>query len=123
MPGFALASPWGLSLISAREETRFMLHIDRWMPPRHRAYGMRLLRTIVHTQRWGIAEVAPLGWALYFKSGWGSGRGRVEHQVALLQRGRERVSVAILTTAQGTHRYGTRTLRGIASRLLSRLSD
>ena len=66
MPGFALASPWGLSLISAREETRFMLHIDRWMPPRHRAYGMRLLRRIVHTQRWGIAEVARLGWTLYF---------------------------------------------------------
>jgi beta-lactamase class A len=122
MPGFALASPWGLSLISAREETRFMLHIDRRIPPRHRAYGMRLLRTVVHTQRWGIAEVAPPGWTLYFKSGWGSGRGRVEHQVALLQRGRERVSVAILTTAQGTHRYGTRTLRGIASRLLRRLS-
>jgi hypothetical protein len=122
MPGFALASPWGLSLISAREETRFMLHIDRRIPPRHRAFAMRLLRTVVHTQRWGIAEVTPPGWTLYFKSGWGSGRGRVEHQVALLQRGRERVSVAILTTAQGSHRYGTRTLRGMASRLLRRLS-
>jgi hypothetical protein len=123
MPGFSLASPfWGGSQITAREQTRFMLHIDRRMPPRHRAYGMRLLRTVVHTQRWGIAEVAPRGWTLYFKSGWNSGHGRLEHQVALLRRGRERVSVAILTTGQGTHRYGTATLRGIAARLLPRLS-
>jgi beta-lactamase class A len=122
MPGFSLALPfWGSSQITAREETRFMLHIDRLMPARHRAYGMRLLRTVVHTQRWGIAEVVPRGWTLYFKSGWGSGLGRVENQVALLRRGRQRVAVAILTTAQGRHRYGTWTLRGIASRLLRRL--
>ena len=84
---------------------------------------MELLRTVVHTQRWGIAEVAPPGWTLYFKGGWGSGRGLVDHQVALLQRGRERVSVAILTTVSGTHRDGKRTLRGVARRLLRGLAD
>jgi hypothetical protein len=118
MPSFALAVPWGQSLITAREQTRFMLDIERRLPPRHRAYGMKLLRTVVHTQRWGIAEVSPPGWTLYFKGGWGSGRGRVQHQVALLQRERRRVSVAILTSAQGTHRYGAATLRGVALRLL-----
>ena len=45
---------------------------------------MERLRTVVHTQRWGIAEVAPAGWTLYFKGGWGSGTGLVDHQVALL---------------------------------------
>ena len=79
---------------------------------------MERLRTIVHTQRWGIAEVAPAGWTLYFKGGWGNGTGLVDHQVALLQRGRERVSVAILTTISGTHRDGKATLRGVARRLL-----
>lgn len=122
MPGFRLASPWGHSLITARAQTGFMLRIDRRLPPRHREYGMQLLQTVVHTQRWGIAEVAPAGWTLAFKGGWGRGPGRVHHQVALLQRGGERLSVAILTGAQGTHRYGTATLRGIAGRLLRRLA-
>ena len=85
---------------------------------RHRAYALRLLRTIVPSQRWGMAQVAPAGWTLYFKGGWGSGRGLVDHQVALLRRGRERVSVAILTTVSGTHREGKATLRGVAQRLL-----
>ena len=118
MGSFHLASPWGGSLVTAGEQSRFFLHIDGQVPLRHRAYAMELLRTVVYTQRWGIAEVAPAGWTLYFKSGWGSGRGLVDHQVALLQRGRERVSVAILTTVAGTHREGKRTLRGVARRLL-----
>jgi hypothetical protein len=117
MPTFRLAPWWGRSLISAREQTRFFLHIDRLVPRRHRAYAMELLRTVVHTQRWGIATVVPHGWTLYFKGGWGRGRGLVDHQVALLQRGRERVAVAILTVAD-THADGKRTLRGVARRLL-----
>ena len=122
MPRFQLARPWGASLITAREQTRFFLHIDGLVPARHRAYAMQLLGTVVHTQRWGIAEVAPPGWTLYFKGGWGSGRGLVDHQVALLQRGRERVSVAILTTVAGTHRAGKATLRGVAGHLLRGLA-
>ena len=119
MRRFHLVMPcWGCSLITAREQSRFFLHLDTLVPPRHRAFAMELLRTVVHTQRWGIAEVAPAGWTLYFKGGWGSGTGLVDHQVALLQRGRERVSVAILTTVNGTHRNGKATLRGVARRLL-----
>ncbi|MGH2837075.1 MAG: serine hydrolase, partial [Thermoleophilaceae bacterium] len=77
---------WGRSLITAREQSRFFLHIDALVPPLHRAYAMELLRTVVHTQRWGIGEVIPRGWTTYFKGGWGSGRGLVDHQVALLTR-------------------------------------
>ena len=118
MPSFRLESWWGSSLITAREQTRFFLNVDALVPARHREYAMELLRTVVHTQRWGVAEVAPRGWTLYFKGGWGSGRGLVDHQVALLRRGQERVSVAILTTVAGTHRDGKATLRGVARRLL-----
>ena len=80
--------------------------------------AMRLLRTIVRSQRWGIARVRPDGWRLYFKGGWGSGTGRVDHQVALLAKGEERVAVAITTTGNGSHAAGKRTLRGVARRLL-----
>jgi hypothetical protein len=83
---------------------------------------MRLLQTIVPSQRWGIGEVAPPGWTLWFKGGWGSGTGAVDHQVALLQRGQERVAVAVLSTNQRSHRYGKVTLRGVFARLLVSLS-
>ena len=113
---------WGRSLITAREQSRFFLHIDALLPPRHRAYAMELLRTVVHTQRWGLGEVIPQGWTAYFKGGWGSGLGLVDHQVALLTRGNERVSVAVLTTTNGGHKTGKATLRGVFRRLLRGLA-
>jgi hypothetical protein len=114
---------WGLSRIDAADQARFLLRIDTLTPRRHRAYALLLLRTITPSQRWGIARVRPAGWRLYFKGGWGSGTGWVDHQVALLTRGDERVSVAILTHLDGSHAYGEETLRGLALRLLSGLDS
>jgi hypothetical protein len=113
---------WGLSQIDAADQARYFLHIDEYVAPRHRAYAMHLLNTITPVQRWGIGRVRPSGWRLYFKGGWGSGTGWVDHQVALLTRGDERVSVAILTHLDGSHAYGQETLRGIALRLLRGLA-
>jgi hypothetical protein len=118
MRRFHATRPWGLSSIDVADQTRFFLHIDARVPRRHRRYAMRLLGGIVPSQRWGIARVRPPGWALYFKGGWGSGTGWVDHQVALLRRGRRRLSVAILITSSPSHSYGKETLRGIAARLL-----
>ena len=77
-----------------------------------------VLKAMRWSQRWGIARVRPPGWALYFKGGWGSGTGWVDHQVALVRRGRRRLSVAILVTSSPSHEYGKETLRGVAARLL-----
>jgi hypothetical protein len=118
MHRFRVASPWGLSSIDVADQTRFFLHIDRYLPRRHRRYALRLLGSIVPSQRWGIARVRPRGWALYFKGGWGSGTGWADHQVALVRRGRRRLAVAILITSSPSHDYGKETLRGIAARLL-----
>jgi hypothetical protein len=113
-----VTSVWGTSLIDAVDQARYFLRIDRLVAPRHRAYAMKLLNTITPAQRWGIARVRPFGWRLYFKGGWGRGTGWVDHQVALLTRGDERVSVAILTASDGSGLYGNETLLGIAARLL-----
>jgi hypothetical protein len=118
MRRFHVSRPWGLSSIDVRDQTRFFLHIDRWVPRRHRRYAMRLLGSIVPSQRWGIGRVRPRGWALYFKGGWGSGTGWADHQVALLRRGDRRLAVAILITSSPSHEYGKETLRGISARLL-----
>jgi Beta-lactamase enzyme family len=118
MRRFHATRPWGLSTIDVADQTRFFLDIDRRVPWRHRRYAMRLLGSIVPSQRWGIARERPRGWALLFKGGWGSGTGWADHQVALLRRGRRRLSVAILITSSPSHEYATETLRGIAARLL-----
>jgi hypothetical protein len=119
MTRFRLVLPiWGHSEITPRDQARFFYRIDSYVPARHRRYAMRLLATIVPSQRWGVAEVAPAGWNLYFKGGWGSGTGLVDHQVALLTLGKTRVSLAITTRFNPTHAYGKETLRGVAARLL-----
>jgi len=112
---------WGATRTTARDQTQLMLQIDRLLPPRHRAFGMRLLATVVASQRWGVGRVAPPCWQLFFKGGWGAGTGRVEHQVALLRRGAERFSLVVMTTGNRGKRDGERTLEGVAGRLLSRL--
>jgi hypothetical protein len=122
MTRFATNPIWGLSRITARDQTRLWLRLESFVPPRHRDAAMELLRTIVPGQRWGLGRLAyPPGWELFFKGGWGSGTGLVEHQVALLRRGTERVALAILTTGSPSHAYGKRTLRGVAARLLAGL--
>jgi hypothetical protein len=113
---------WGQSRIDAVDQARFFLHIDGRVVPRHRATALHLLSTIVPQQRWGIGRVRVPGWHVYFKGGWGSGTGAVDHQVALLRNCDRRVSVAVLTTGSPSHAYGKETLRGVFARLLRGLS-
>ncbi len=109
---------WGESRTSPRDQVRFMDHLMAYIPHDHRPYARYLLAHVIRSQRWGIGRVVPGGWRLYLKGGWGSGTGRVDHQVALLRRGRERIALALFTQFDPSHAYGKRTLRGRASRLL-----
>ena len=118
MTHFATSPIWGETQITAADQTTFFLHIDGYIAPRHRAYAMSRLAQIVPSERWGIGEVAPKGWKLYFKGGWGYGTGLLDHQVVLLVRGCARVSIAVLTMYDGSHPYGQQTLKGIFARLL-----
>lgn len=122
MKRFTPASPiWGNSRVTPSDQTRYFLRIRSSLPSRHRAYGMKLLASVVPSQRWGIGRVSLPGWRVYFKGGWGSGTGAVDHQVVLLERDGASVSVAVMTLSQGTHAYGKETLRGIFKRLLGGL--
>jgi hypothetical protein len=118
MTHFATDPVWGKTRITARDQTKFFLHIDGFVAARHRSYAMRLLRSVVPWERWGVGEVAPAGWKLYFKGGWGYGTGLLDHQVALFVRGCSRFSIAVLSMFDGSHPYGKATLRGVFRRLL-----
>lgn len=112
---------WGLSRSSPRDQVRFMYHLQRYIPKRHRSYARHLLSHVISWQRWGIGRVVPPGWKLFLKGGWGSGTGLVDHQIALLKHRRKRVALAIFTELQPDHTYGKKTLRGVAARLLGGL--
>src|SRR5919197_675182 len=122
MPCFRFVLPvWGNSTSCPAEQARFFFHLERYVPRRHRGTALRLLSSIVPSQRWGVARARPPGWSLHFKSGWGSGSGGADHQVALLRRGRRRLALAIFTLGNPSHAYAKETLRGVARRLLEGL--
>ena len=121
MRDFHLHSTWGLSRTSPRDHAPFMFELERYIPSRHEGYARRLLSSVVKGQRWGIPKAAPPGWDVYFKGGWGSGTGRVTHQVAFLESGERRIALAIFSENSPSHVYGTTTVRGVAARLLQRL--
>jgi hypothetical protein len=103
--------------IDAADQARFFRAIDRRVPPRHRRYVRRLLSSIVTWQRWGIppASGERRGTKTFFKGGW---RKDLVHQVALLQRGDQRLGLAILTSGQPSQDYGRQTVEGVARRVL-----
>ena len=121
MRHFNYSSTWGLSRTAPTDQARFFHTYERHVPARHERYARRLLASIVSWQRWGVGQARPNGWKLYFKGGWGVGTGRVNHQVAFLERRGERVSLAVFTEYSRSHGYGTRTIEGVAKRLLKGL--
>ncbi|MGH2699173.1 MAG: serine hydrolase [Actinomycetota bacterium] len=122
MKDFSYTRPWGLSETSARDQARFMFKVERYIPKRHRGYARWLLAHVVKSQRWGIGKVRTKGWKKFFKGGWGSGTGAVDHQIVLLKRrDGTKVSLAVMTTNSPSHHYGKKTLRGTFARLLRNL--
>lgn len=119
MRGFAPSAAWGNSTITAADQARFFLKIDRLVPRGHRAFARRVLAGVVDWQRWGIPQQVPSAWKVFFKGGWRpTPAGELVHQVALLEAGRRRLALAVLTAANPSHEYGVRTLEGIAARLV-----
>ncbi len=118
MRSFEWHSVWGLCRTTAQDQALFMRNLRRFLPERHRRYALRQLAQITPTQRWGIGAVRPPGWRIHFKGGWGSGSGAVDHQVALITRGRHRIGLAVTTEANGSHTYGKATLKGVFRRLV-----
>jgi beta-lactamase family protein len=117
MRRFTEVGYWANELITAADQARLFVRIDRLAPRRHRRFLRRLLASIVPWQRWGIAPLAERrGFHVMFKGGWRIGIG---HQVALLERDGRRVALAVLTSGTGDP-YARATEAGIARRLLAK---
>lgn len=120
MSTFSQNVRWGLSKVSAGDQARFASQIEELLPKRHKRYALRLLGSIVSSQRWGVGKERPTGWDLFFKGGWGT-TFWLNHQVGFLKRNGCRVPFAIMTRGNPSPGYGMKTLRGIADRLFKKL--
>ena len=122
MKSFSVAGYWGNATFSAEDQARFFKRIDRLVPRASRGYARELLSSIVGYQRWGFSRYSlAAGFKTFFKGGWReTGAGQLVHEAALFERGRTRISMAVLTDGNTSHDYGTETLRGVARRLFAR---
>lgn len=118
MDHFQYRRPWGLSTVNAAEQAVFMFRLEKFIPNRHDRYARFLLSHVTESQRWGIGELNKPNWRFFFKGGWGSGSGAVDHQVAFIERDDLRIAIAVMTTNSPSHEYATDTLRGVFERLL-----
>ncbi len=120
MRNYRVGGYWGTSQLTASDQARFFGRLGRLFPPKYRAYGRQLLRSVVPGQTWGGAPVARRhGFKTMFKSGWlpRSG-GWVVHQGLRLERGRCTIGVAVLTGSQPSMAAGVESIRGVTERLL-----
>ena len=116
MRKFTDVGHWAGARVTAADQARLFLRIDKLVPPAHRRYARRLLSSIVTSQRWGIARAARRErMKVFFKGGWRNG---ITHQVALLERGGRRLALAVLTSGSPSMAYAQETIERIASRVL-----
>jgi hypothetical protein len=123
LKAFSVDGDWGAARVTAADQVRFFLSIDRLLPaPRRRNYARYLLSHVARFHTWGIPQAARRrGWHVFFKGGWRpDGSGQLVHQGALLERGPRRIAIAVLTDGSPSEKYGHETIRGIAERLLGR---
>ena len=121
MRSFATNAFWGSCLVTAGDQVRFFLSLDRLLPAAYRDFARDLLENVVSFHSWGIPEAARPDWRVFFKGGWRPDEedGQIVHQAALLERGSRKVAIAVLTKQDPSETYGHDTVRGIAKRLLS----
>ncbi len=124
MRDFAISGDWANATLTAADQARFFLALDRLVPRRFRGFARGLLHTVIPPQSWGIPRAARPGWRVYFKGGWRPQEdGELVNQAALLERGSKRISIAVLTSGSALMADGERTIEGIAARLLQRPAE
>ncbi len=119
MRRFAPMPALGLLAHLGAPTRRAFPRIDRFVVRRHRGTAMRLLNTIVGSQRWGIARARPRGVGALLQ-------GRLGRRAPAPWTTRWRCCaaaaagwpLAIITTGNPSHAYGKATLRGGRARLL-----
>jgi beta-lactamase class A len=122
MHSFSVGGSWSEARVTAADQARFFLRLNRLLAPSQRVFGRYMLSVVQPQQSWGIPAAArPMSWQVFFKGGWRPKTGgQVVHQAALLERGHRRIAIAVLSDEDPSEPYGHETVKGVTRRLLSR---
>lgn len=120
MTDFSVYGYWANAQLTAADQVRFFFEMNRLIPHRFRAYAKKLLSHIAGYESWGIPAAArPSGWKVFFKGGWrGTSRGQLVHQIARLQKGHERIAIAVMTDGDPSMSYGIETIEAVTRALV-----
>ncbi|HEX4438298.1 MAG TPA: serine hydrolase [Solirubrobacteraceae bacterium] len=108
---------WAFSQTSAQDQASFMMQLAHLIPARFYGYARYLMATIEAEQSWGFPPVARPRWNVFFKTGALPSEG-LFNEVALLEKGPLRFTVAVFTDGDPSMAYGEQTIEGVAERLL-----
>jgi hypothetical protein len=109
---------WAFSQTSAQDQASFMIQLSHLIPARFYGYARYLMSTIEPEQSWGFPPVARPRWQVYFKTGALPSEG-LFNEIALLEKGPLRFTVAVFTDGDPSMAYGEQTIEGVAERLLA----
>jgi hypothetical protein len=109
---------WAFSQTSAQDQASFMMQLAHLIPTRFYGYARYLMATIEPEQSWGFPPVARPRWRVYFKTGALPSEG-LFNEIALLEKGPLRFTVAVFTDGDPSMAYGEQTIEGVAERLLA----
>jgi hypothetical protein len=118
--GASWGSEWGAALLTAHDQAKFFFEMDSLIPHEFVGYARYLLSHIASYEAWGIPAIArPLGYTVFFKGGWRpSPDTYLVHQIARLEHGRKKFSIAIMTDGDPDMGYGIDTIQGTTQALL-----
>jgi hypothetical protein len=109
---------WAFSQTSAQDQASFMMQLSHLIPARFYGYARYLMATIEPEQSWGVPPVARPRWNVFFKTGALPSEG-LFNEIALLEKGPVRFTVAVFTDGDPSMAYGEQTIAGVAERLLA----
>jgi beta-lactamase class A len=115
---------WGLTKITARDETRLLWLLIRPNPvlsTPERRYGLSLMAHVIASQRFGVPAGAPAGFTVHVKNGWlpvpTATAPWYVNSIGCFTRGRESYSIVVLThgtRARPSMAYGVTTIEDVA---------
>lgn len=119
MRDFAISGDWANATLTAADQARFFLALDRLLPGRFRAFARDQLATVSVAHSWGIPRAARPRWRVFFKGGWRPQEDdELVNQAARLEQGSRHLAIAVLTRGSPLMADGEETIEGVTARLL-----
>ncbi|WP_432085509.1 serine hydrolase [Streptomyces sp. bgisy095] len=110
---------WGLTQINVTDEQRLLSLItakNTVLSDNSRAYILKLMGSVVTSQKWGTPAGAPSSVSVHVKNGWlqRATRGWRVHSIGTFKGGGHDYTVSVLTDGNSTMDYGVSTIQAVA---------